>query len=560
LKILRAYILADTLLLAALGLGMAFIHPGSFPVVYLEVEVSRSAASLGFVAAGLGALALVLWMSTDLPLIADRRRLALGLSFANLLIAVVAFLQADLWGRALGWSLAAVFLGLAAGLAWTGLRPRKPAEIAAEIAALKIPAEIRQGLLRQIEEAAAQEERNRLARDLHDSIKQQLFSINVGAAAAQERWDRDPEGARKSLADVRRSAREATVEMQAMLHQLRPEALSTAGLTEALREQCEALGYRSGAEVTLEIGEPVPEDRMPPGAPETLFRMAQEMLANVARHARARQVRLWLGRQDEAVVLRIEDDGQGFDPAAEVSGMGLRNLKERAESMRGKLEVASTPGSGARLAVRIPLTLPVPEPVERRWTGAWDGVYIIVWSMVLLLSWRVPPIKQYLDAHESRMYLIMGMLVTLTLAVRFSQRFSLRYAQTYALAYTRHQGGGLSILFSTCWLFLGPSGDGRIPEEWWYWVAQFLLLLLGIIELIKLHRISEVRRFWRKGARTWLMLVLLMEAEILLALGLAAFAPDLLVLHPIEAFFLLVLGAGFAYVASRQPRTEGAPA
>src|SRR5436305_7513893 len=220
---------------------------------------------------------------------------------------------------AVGWVLTLIALAMAAALAWMVRRPLWPAE--SGIAALKIPDEIRQGLLRQIGEAAAQEERNRLARDLHDSIKQQLFSINVGTATAQERWERDPEGARKALADVRRSAREAMVEMQAMLHQLRPEPLGTAGLVEALREQCEALGYRTGAEVTLELGEPLPDDRMPPGAPEALFRMAQEMMANVARHARAPHVRLWLGRQDEEVLLRIVDHGQGFDPAAVVSGM-----------------------------------------------------------------------------------------------------------------------------------------------------------------------------------------------------------------------------------------------
>jgi signal transduction histidine kinase len=278
---------------------------------------------------------------------------------AGIGIALMAlFEQLAFGGSPAGWPWSLGPLALAAALAWLARRPSRPAETAAEIAALKIPAEVRQALLQQIGEAAAQEERNRLARDLHDSIKQQLFSINVGAAAAQERWESDPEGARKALADVRRSAREAMVEMQAMLHQLRPEALGTAGLIEALREQCEALGYRTGAEVTLEIGEPLPDDRMPPGAQDTLFRIGQEMLANVARHARARHVQLWLGRQGEEVVLRVVDDGQGFEPAAEASGMGLRNLRERATSLRGKLEVASTPGAGTTVQVWVPL-LPV---------------------------------------------------------------------------------------------------------------------------------------------------------------------------------------------------------
>jgi signal transduction histidine kinase len=342
LKALRAYILGDTLLLTLLGLGRAF----------------RDTPPLSLVAASLGALALGLWLATDLPLAHDRRRLALWMGVANLLMAalVVAHSAASGEGRALGWELGLAFLGLAAGLGLEGRQLWDTEETAGELAVLRIPDEIRQALLHQVGEAAAQEERNRLARDLHDSIKQQLFSINVGTAAVQERWVSDPEGARKALADVRRATREAVVEMQTMLHQLRPKPLGMAGLIEALREQCEALGYRTSAEVTLELGEPVPDDRMPPGAQDTLFRIGQEMLANVARHARARHTRLWLGRQNEEVMLRIEDDGQGFDPAAVAPGMGLRNLRERAISLGGALELASAPGSGTGLTVRLPLT------------------------------------------------------------------------------------------------------------------------------------------------------------------------------------------------------------
>src|SRR4029077_12276007 len=115
-------------------------------------------------------------------------------------------------------------------------------------------------------------------------------------------------------------------------------------------------GYRTGAEVTFELGEPIPDDRMPPGAQDTLFRIGQEMLANAARHARARHVRLWLGRQGDAVTLAVEDDGQGFDSTAPASGMGLRNLKERAVSLGGSLEITSRLGAGTRAQVWAPLT------------------------------------------------------------------------------------------------------------------------------------------------------------------------------------------------------------
>jgi signal transduction histidine kinase len=555
MKILRNFILADTLLLAALGLGVAFIHPGSFPVVYLEVEVSRSAASLGFVAAGLGALALVLWLSTDLPLVGDRRRLAFGLSFANLLIAAVAFLQADIWGRALGWSLVAVFLGLAAGLAWTGLRPRKPAEIAAEIAALKIPDEIRQGLLRQIEEAAAQEERNRLARDLHDSIKQQLFSINVGAAAAQERWDRDPEGARKSLADVRRSAREAMVEMQAMLHQLRPEALGIAGLIEALREQCEALGYRSGAEVTLELGEPVPEDRMPPGAPETLFRMAQEMLANVARHARARNVRLWLGRQDENMVLRIEDNGQGFDPA-EAPGMGLRNLRERAESMRGKLEVSSAPGAGTQASVWVPLSSlplrsnrPLAREIHRERRVLVPAVVIIL--LFLGTGSMGPRSTSFFQGFAMAYFLFkaLGSGIRVYEALRGS-----RGAAPADIALLRYLGRRNRAVLFLAEAYAASEMSREVLTKGWsvFWMAAsvFCLLLVGM-EVFETCRRSRPREWSRAPS---LLNAALVAGLPLLGLG----AARLCRLGPTRGLFLVLAAAIAACFLWRQPDMEGA--
>ena len=214
--------------------------------------------------------------------------------------------------------------------------------------------------LRQVGAVAAQEERNRLARDLHDSIKQQLFSIKVSSAAAQERWERDPEGARKALADVQQSAQEAMVEMQALLHQLRPEAVAAIGLVEALREQCEALGYRTGADVTLDLGEQAPDDRLVPGTQEAVFRMAQEALANVARHARAQHVRVELGCSGDAVVLRVQDDGQGVYPPATQRGMGLHNLEERAQALGGRCTVESAPGAGTTVAVSIPLVAPPP--------------------------------------------------------------------------------------------------------------------------------------------------------------------------------------------------------
>lgn len=219
----------------------------------------------------------------------------------------------------------------------------------------RLTTEQRDHLLRQVSEAAALEERNRLARELHDSIKQQLFGISVSAAAIRARWGESLHSASESLDDIQRSAQEAQVEMQALLQQLRPAALDTAGLVEALRTQCQAVSYRTGAQITVEIGNLPPDDRLPPGTQETLFRIAQEALANIARHARARNISLSLYQQDNDLVMEIRDNGQGFDLTTAHGGMGLSNMRERAQTSGGSIEIESRVGHGTTLLVRIPL-------------------------------------------------------------------------------------------------------------------------------------------------------------------------------------------------------------
>ena len=226
--------------------------------------------------------------------------------------------------------------------------------------------ELRQNLLRQAGESAAQQERNRLARDLHDSIKQQIFSISMGAAAVQARWDTDPQGAREALSDVRRSAQEAMVEMNALLQQLSPTPLERVGLSQALRDQCEAFSYRTGADVQITFGDLPADDRLSPGAQESVFRIAQEALSNAARHARAEQVHLSLGlhEPDGPLVLEIQDDGLGFEPGTVQSGMGphrgmgLGNIRQRVLALGGEVEIDSAPGKGTLLRASVPLAEP----------------------------------------------------------------------------------------------------------------------------------------------------------------------------------------------------------
>jgi len=226
---------------------------------------------------------------------------------------------------------------------------------------------LRGRLRQQIRDATAQEERNRLARDLHDSIKQQLFAINVSAAAVQTRWEADPAGARAALADVRGSAQAAMVEMNALLQQLRPSPLENVGLLQALAEQCAAVELRTNAAVQTEFCPLPPAERWPAGGQTAVFRIAQEVLANIARHARAEHVWLQLslagGEKEAVLVLGIRDDGAGFDPGAEAQGMGLDNMRARAQGVGAVLEVDSAPGSGTAVTLQLPL-LPAGGAVE----------------------------------------------------------------------------------------------------------------------------------------------------------------------------------------------------
>lgn len=206
----------------------------------------------------------------------------------------------------------------------------------------------------QIRRAARQEERNRLARELHDSIKQQLFVVQTSAATVQARWEQDPAGARSALDQVRGSARDAMLEMEVMLDQLRAAPLENLGFTGALEKQCEALGLRTGAAVSCEIGDLPAVSRLTPGAYDTIFRVAQEALANVARHARATEVQVSVRDEDNQLWLVVEDNGQGFDPVMAPHGMGLANMRERAEELGGQLTTESAPGRGTRVSLAVP--------------------------------------------------------------------------------------------------------------------------------------------------------------------------------------------------------------
>jgi len=232
----------------------------------------------------------------------------------------------------------------------------------------------------QIRNAARQDERARLARDLHDAVKQQLFVIQTAGATAQARFDTDPAGARAAVEQIRSAAREAMTEMEAMLDQLQSAPISNEGLIAFLRKQCEAIGFRTGASVSFATGPLPDEDALDPGARQAIARVAQEALSNVARHARARTITVSLGRSEGWVVMTVKDDGTGFTPGSppRQAGMGMTNLAVRAAEVGGSVDVTSAPGGGTVVRFAVPCR----ESLSPRFYV----VRVFVWSAILLSS------------------------------------------------------------------------------------------------------------------------------------------------------------------------------
>ncbi|MDP8950794.1 MAG: PAS domain S-box protein [Actinomycetota bacterium] len=201
---------------------------------------------------------------------------------------------------------------------------------------------------------AALEERQRLARELHDSVSQALYGIALGSRTAHALLDREdpPERVSEWLEYVLSLAEAGLTEMRALIFELRPESLETEGLIAALKQQAAALGARHEIPVEATLGE---EPDLPLETKEALYRIAQEALHNTVKHARASRADLKLECDTRDVTLEISDDGAGFDPSEDFSGhLGLKSMRERAARLGGTLQVESAPGEGTRIRARIP--------------------------------------------------------------------------------------------------------------------------------------------------------------------------------------------------------------
>jgi PAS domain S-box-containing protein len=206
-------------------------------------------------------------------------------------------------------------------------------------------------LRRQAGELAAGEERAHLARELHDSVTQALFSMTLVSRSVEMLLESDPDAARAHLVQLRELQREALAEMRALIFELRPGNLEQDGLVRAVKTHSAALQGRLGLPVVVESDLP---DRLPLAAEEVLYRIAQEALHNVVKHAAARQVRVDIRRHDGGVRLRVEDDGKGFDPASVPDGhLGLAGMRARADRVGATFACESRPGSGTSIEVTL---------------------------------------------------------------------------------------------------------------------------------------------------------------------------------------------------------------
>lgn len=206
----------------------------------------------------------------------------------------------------------------------------------------------------QVEALAVVEERNRLARDLHDSVTQALYGLTLSAeAAARQITAGELDAAGAQLREVQAMAKQALREMRLLIYELRPPVLEEGGLAAALKERLQAVEGRVGLATSLAVEG---NGRLPPAVEAELDRITQEALNNALKHAHAHQIAVQLRQDEKSVALEIADDGIGFDPGAtqDHGGLGLRGMAERVARLGGWLAIESRPGEGTRVRVEVP--------------------------------------------------------------------------------------------------------------------------------------------------------------------------------------------------------------
>ena len=207
-------------------------------------------------------------------------------------------------------------------------------------------------LLKTRRELIVVEERNRLARDLHDSAKQIAFAAAAQMNAARSSLKHDPHAAEAYIEEAERLTKELRQELANLIQQLRPTLLADKGLASAVREYAGEWSQQNGILVEVRLEE---ERTLRPDIEQSIFRIVQEALANVARHSEASKVEIRFVYTTGEFTCSVADNGVGFDPGKKHTGYGLRSMEERANAMGASLTVTSVLGKGTSVALEVPL-------------------------------------------------------------------------------------------------------------------------------------------------------------------------------------------------------------
>jgi signal transduction histidine kinase len=209
-------------------------------------------------------------------------------------------------------------------------------------------------LLERSRELNIVEERNRLARELHDAVSQKLFGLVLNAESAATLLQRDPDSAAEQIARLGELAQDALEELRGLIFELRPASLEEEGLAATLRKQVDMLERVHGRDIELRI---TGATTAPPETEGEVLRIAQQALDNALRHADAERIELRLQGRDGRLTVTVADDGVGFDPAApglRSRRLGLTSMEERARALGGTLAVVSRPGEGTTVTLEVP--------------------------------------------------------------------------------------------------------------------------------------------------------------------------------------------------------------
>jgi signal transduction histidine kinase len=200
-----------------------------------------------------------------------------------------------------------------------------------------------------LQELAVVEERNRLARDLHDSVKQQVFAISMQLSAARTSL-RENDPAYPAVVQAERLAQQAGAELTTLIHQLRPPGLEHRSLAEALQEHVREWTRQNNIRAELDIESNIPVNGE---TEQALFRVLQEALANIARHSQASEVWVSMKSENDHLTLTVKDNGIGYQAGQVKKGIGLDSMKERLAVVNGTLEVSSLPSQGTRVTAIV---------------------------------------------------------------------------------------------------------------------------------------------------------------------------------------------------------------